>query len=289
MTRVITVGNQKGGVGKTTTAVNLAAAYAKLRKKVLLIDLDPQSDASKYLNHQKDNCLYSFDLFKHYVAAGPDSPPPDYSMAIRRNKEEKIDYIPADARLDMVDTLLAEIPFRESVLKQIFKNPEFIKYDYIFMDMSSRFTGLLLNALVASNAVVIPVQPQEWSYDGISKMLTNMAAVKKSVNSNLYVAGILLTMCNRTILGNSVVKAVKQKYPQYILNTKIPNLIEVPESQNIRCSLVNTPGSRVGKLYIECAKEILRRQDSIEEMHASVKNELRHTKERDGGNETESK
>lgn len=258
MATIITVGNQKGGVGKTTTAVNLAAAYAKLKKKVLLLDLDPQTDASKYLNHKRDNGPYVFDLFKDFVSGGESEL--DFSRAIRRNKEEKVDYIPTDARLDMVDTLLAEIPFRETVLRQILDNPATDDYDYIFFDMSSRFASLLLNALVASDYVVIPVQPQEWSYDGITKMMVNIAAVKKSANSRLELAGILLNMCNRTVLSKSVIQAVKDKYPEYVLKTELPTLVEVPESQNARRSLVNTSFSKTGKLYVQCAKELMKRE-----------------------------
>ena len=271
MAKVITVGNQKGGVGKTTTAVNLAAAYARLGKKVLLIDLDPQSDASKYLAHQRDDGAYAFDLFKDYINGGADGRQLDYATAIRRSKREKLDYIPTDARLDMVDTLLAETPFRESVLKNIFQNPVFGKYDHIFMDMSSRFASLLLNALVASHSVVIPVQPQEWSYDGITKMLANMAAVKRSANQELYVAGILLTMCNRTVLSKSVIRAVKQKYPQYMLGVELPMLVEVPESQNARRSLVNTPDSKTGKLYMECARELLKKENAMGRLREAVR------------------
>lgn len=259
MATVITIGNQKGGVGKTTTAVNLAAAYAKLGKKVLLIDLDPQTDASKYLNFRRDDKPYIFDLFKEFVA-GEES---DGAAVIRHNKAEKVDFVPTDARLDMVDTLLAEVPFRETVLSQILDKPAFQDYDYIFFDMSSRFASLLLNALVASDYVVIPVQPQEWSYDGITKMMANMNAVKKSANPRLELAGILLTMCNRTVLSKSVVKAVKEKYPGYVLKTELPTLVEVPESQNARQSLVNTSFSKTGKLYLQCAKELMKREAEV--------------------------
>lgn len=268
MPHIITVGNQKGGVGKTTTAVNLSVAYAKLGKKVLLIDLDPQGDAGKYLSHKRDDGPYVFDLFKEYISGGTESL--DYAGAIRRNEKEKLDYLPTDARLDMVDSLLAETSFRESVLKNILQNPVFEKYDHIFMDMSSRFASLLLNALVASNSVIIPVQPQEWSYDGITKMLTNMAAVKKSANPDLYVAGILLTMCTRTVLSKSVMRAVKQKYPQYILNIELPMLVEVPESQNGRRSLVNTSGSKTGNLYLEAARELLKKENAMERLRNTV-------------------
>ena len=257
MATIITIGNQKGGVGKTTTAVNLAAAYARLKKRVLLIDLDPQTDASKYLNHRRDNAPYMFDVFKAFVA-GEEI---DISAVIRRNNDEKVDYIPTDARLDMVDTLLAEVPFRETVLKQILDNPIINAYDYVFFDMSSRFASLLLNALVASDFVVIPVQPQEWSYDGITKMLANISAVKKSANSRLELGGILLNMCNRTVLSKSVIAAVKAKYTQYTLKTELPMLVEVPESQNARQSLVNTAGSKIGKMYLQCAKELIAKEN----------------------------
>lgn len=266
-THVITVGNQKGGVGKTTTAVNLAAAYAKLGKKVLLLDLDPQGDAGKYLGYKQDGGLHVMDLFRGYI----DDAPPDCRSAIRQNAREKIHYIPTDARLDMIDTLLAEVPFRETVLRGILEQPVFQEYTHIFLDMSSRFASLLLNALVASQSVVIPVQPQEWSYDGIAKMLANMAAVKKSANPDLYVGGLLLTMCNRTVLSKSVIRAVKQKYPQYVLGVELPTLVEVPESQNLRRSLVGTPGSKTGKLYLEAAKLLLQKEKAMGRLRDSVR------------------
>lgn len=255
MPKVITVGNQKGGVGKTTTAVNLAAAYAKLHKRVLLIDLDPQSDASKYLAHTRDKKPYIFDLFQSYVYR--DGTELNFADAIRRNHVENLDYIPTDARLDMVDTLLADVPFRETVFRGMLEQPEFVAYDYIFLDLSSRFSSLLLGALVASSGVIIPVQPQEWSYDGIRKMLANMNAVRKQGNPQLELMGILMTMCTRTILTKEVIRATREKYPSHVLRTELPMLVEVPESQNARQSLVNTPGSRVGRLYLSCAKELL--------------------------------
>lgn len=267
MAKVITVANQKGGVGKTTTCVNLAAAYAKLGKRVLLIDMDPQSDASKYLGHLRDDRPYLFDLMKGQI----NDDLPDLSQAIRQNREEKVDYIPTDARLDMIDALLAETAFRESILRRVLELPAFGNYDYIFLDLSSRLTSLLLNALVASDSVVIPVQPQEWSYDGITKMLANMAAVKKSANPRLYLGGILLTMTNRTVLAKSVIRAVKEKYPQYVLSVELPSLVEVPESQNLRQSLVNTPGSKTGRLYLECAKELLRKEQAMERLRETIR------------------
>ena len=264
MATVITIGNQKGGVGKTTSAVNLAAAYAKLGHRVLLVDLDPQGDASKYLGHRRDAGPYVYDLFRDYVTVGELSPAEgasvDYSLAIRRNKAEKVDYIPTDARLDMVDTLLAEVPFRETVLRNILGHAIFSEYDYIFFDMSSRFASLLLGALTASNYVVIPVQPQEWSYDGIAKMTANITAVRKSANSKLELIGILLTMCNRTVLSKSVAAAVKEKYAGYVLKPELPSLVEVPESQNARQSLVNTSFSKIGRMYMQCAKELVARE-----------------------------
>lgn len=267
---VMTVGNQKGGVGKTTTAVNLAAAYAKLGKKVLLIDLDPQGDTGKYLGYQRDERPLMMDLFRAAIDGGM---PVDSARAIRCNTRENVDYIPTDARLDMIDSLLAEVPFRETVLRGILDGAVFQRYTHIILDMSSRFASLLLNALVASRSVVIPVQPQEWSYDGIAKMLTNMAAVKKSANPELYVGGILLTMSNRTILSRSVIRAVKAKYPQYTLSVEIPSLVEVPESQNARCSLVNTPGSKTGRLYMDVAKSLLQKERAVERLRRTVRDQ----------------
>jgi chromosome partitioning protein len=271
-THVITVGNQKGGVGKTTTAVNLAAAYAKLGKKALLIDLDPQGDAGKYLGYQPDGQPLVVDLFRA-AADGEDGPDP--RAAIRRNASEKIDYIPTDARLDMIDTLLAEIPFRETVLRGILEHAALREYTHIFLDMSSRFASLLLNALVASQSVVIPVQPQEWSYDGVAKMLTNVAAVKKNANPGIYVGGVLLTMCNRTVLAKSVMRAIKQKYPQYALRVELPALVEVPESQNLRRTLVNTPGSKTGKLYLEAAKLLIEKEKAMDTLRDATETQAK--------------
>lgn len=260
MPTIITVGNQKGGVGKTTTAVNLAAAYAKLGSRVLLMDLDPQGDASKYLNHRRDSSPYAFDLFRHYIDGGAGGIAGDFPRAIRRSPDERVDYIPTDARLDMVDALLSDVPFRESVLKGMLEHPVFAGYEYILFDMSSRFASLLLNALVAGDYVVIPVQPQEWSYDGIAKMVANIDAVRRTANPRLELAGILLTMCNRTVLSKSVGQAVKDKYPGHVLSVEIPTLVEVPESQNARKTLVNTPFSKTGRLYVQCARELIKRE-----------------------------
>ncbi|MDY3050692.1 MAG: ParA family protein [Parvimonas sp.] len=254
MMKIITIGNQKGGVAKTTTTMNLGVALQELGKKVLLIDLDPQASLSVYLNHNL-NDKYTIDrLIDEFI----NDEVKNVEKYIKTSENDKIDYIPSKARLSALEKEMDTRYSREFILKEILENEYFKKYEYILIDTCPSLNILLTNALTCSTDIIIPVQSQFFTMDSLNLMLETITKIKKYVNSNLNILGILPTMVDNTNMSKEVIEYLKENYANKLLDTHISRLVEASESTAFKISLVKM-NKRLGKQYTELANEILRK------------------------------
>lgn len=256
MGKIIAVANQKGGVGKTTTAVNMAAAMVRLGYKVLCIDLDPQANMSDYLGFEPDgeptiaNLMMESAQYKEF----------EVSYTIRTNAEG-IDYIPSDITLSSADLFLATAMCKEHTLKRIVQNDVVQAYDYIFVDCLPSLGVLLTNALTACNSVLIPVQAQKYGYYGLSQLMDVIKLVKQNLNLDLKIDGILLTMIDNTNMAKIVQETLEEsdEYSPLLFDTVIHKRVEATDSTLMQKSMVSDPKSMLGQEYISVATELVQR------------------------------
>ncbi len=256
-TRVLTISNQKGGVGKTTTAVNLAAALARQGAKVLVIDLDPQGNASTALgveHHSEITSVYD-------VIVG-DVP---LSEVVQRSPEPgELFCVPATIHLAGAEIELVSMVAREQRLRRaldVHLRGMDAPYDYVFIDCPPSLGLLTINAFVAAREVLIPIQCEYYALEGLSQLLKNIELIEKHLNPELTVSTILLTMYDgRTNLANQVAQDVREHFPQQVLKTLIPRSVRVSEAPSYGQSVVSYDLNSAGSLsYLEAAAEIARR------------------------------
>lgn len=262
-TRVFTISNQKGGVGKTTTTVNLAAALARTGARVLVIDLDPQGNASTALgvDHHSE-ILSSYDVLVGDVPM---------SEVIQRSAEhERLDCLPASIHLAGAEIELVSLVAREQRLGraldlqlQSMEHP----YDYVLIDCPPSLGLLTINAFVAAREVLIPIQCEYYALEGLSQLLKNIELVQKHLNPSLRVSTILLTMYDgRTNLAQQVADDVRAHFPQEVLKAVIPRSVRVSEAPSYGQSVLRYDFSSSGSLaYREAAAEIALRGARSEE------------------------
>lgn len=251
MGRIISIANQKGGVGKTTTSVNLSACLAHLGKKVLLIDTDPQGNATSGVGINKgdvQNCIYDVLI--------DDA---DVRSAVMPTKVESLNVIPATialagAEIELVSTISREVRLKHALdeLKD--------EYDYIIIDCPPSLGLLTLNALTASDALIIPVQCEYYALEGLSQLLSTIRLVQKHLNQDLMIDGVLLTMFDaRTNLGIQVIEEVKKYFQDKVYHTVIARNVRLSEAPSHgEPIIVYDPRSRGAEVYLELAKEVIR-------------------------------
>ncbi len=252
MGKIIAIANQKGGVGKTTTSINLAAALGVLEKKVLLIDADPQANASSGLGLDVDNVeIGTYQILEH-------SNTPE--QAIVRSSATNVDVIPAHIDLVAIEIELVDKENREYMLK---KSLESVvdKYDYILIDCAPSLGLLTLNALTAANSVIIPIQCEYFALEGLGKLLNTIKSVQKIHNPNLDIEGLLLTMFDsRLRLSNQVVEEVQQHFSDMVFKTIIQRNVKLSEAPSFGESIINFDATSKGAVnYIDLAREIIKK------------------------------
>lgn len=257
MAKFIAVANQKGGVGKTTTTVNLGVALRQSGKKVLLIDFDTQANLSEYLGFKNSDEITTIsDLMMSEI----NYQETNVKESIQHSEVNDIDYIPSDLNLATVENYLSGTFSKETVLKRIIGDNETINaYDYVFIDCPPTLAILLINALTTCDGVIIPVQAQMFAYEAISKLYEILKKVKMILNPNIKVVGILPTMVNTTKVSKEVIQLLNDNYPQDLFNTVIPASTEASRSARNKRSLC-LDISKLGNAYKELAKELISKE-----------------------------
>lgn len=251
MGRVIAIINQKGGTGKTTTAVNLTACLAAGRKQTLLVDLDPQANATSGLGiNPRDGGRSIYHLL---IGQAPGE------QILRHTSLKQLDLLPSNIELSGAEVELVSLPRRERRLKEALASLQ-DRYEYIIIDAPPSLGLLTLNALVAANAVIIPLQCEYYALEGLSHLMTTIQLVKKELNPDIVLEGIVLTMHDRrTILSGQVIQEVESHFKDFVFKTIIPRNVRLSEAPShgkpIILYDIHSPGAQA---YISLTKELVR-------------------------------
>ena len=255
MGKIIAIANQKGGVGKTTTSVNLAASLGVLEKKVLLIDADPQANATSGLGIDVETVeIGTYQLLEHSSTA---------EEAILTTESPNLDIIPAHIDLVAIEIELVEMENREYMMRKAIRELK-DKYDYILIDCAPSLGLLTLNALTASDSVIIPIQCEYFALEGLGKLLNTIKSVQKIHNSELDIEGLLLTMFDsRLRLSNQVVEEVQKHFDEMVFDTIIQRNVRLSEAPSYGESIINyDAGSKGAANYLSLAQEIITKNDA---------------------------
>ena len=253
LVRIISVANQKGGVGKTTTTVNLGASLAYLGKKVLLVDIDAQGNATSGVGIRKPDVKEDiYDILVNEV---------DIKETILPTSRENLFIVPATLQLAGAEIELTSMMARESRLKLALDEIKY-DYDYILIDCPPSLGHLTINAFTASDSILIPVQCEYYALEGLSQLLNTVRLVQKHFNPDLAIEGVLLTMFDaRTNLGAEVVEEVRRYFQEKVYETVIPRNVRLSEAPSHGLSIIDYDiRSKGAEVYQALAKEVLARE-----------------------------
>ena len=251
MGKAIAIFNQKGGVGKTTTNINLAACLAVKGKKILVLDIDPQGNTTSGLGISKtDDGLSTYDLLTNSSI--------NINKAIRETETPGLHIIPGSVQLAGAEVELVQLDHRESRLKTALM-PVKDRYDYIFIDCPPSLGLLTINSLTAVDSVLIPIQCEYYALEGVSQLMSTIEIVKKTLNPSLEIEGVILSMFDgRTNLSIQVVEEVKKYFREKVYTTVIPRNVRLAEAPSYGMPIVEyDPNSTGAEAYSEFAEEFL--------------------------------
>lgn len=250
MSKVIAIANQKGGVGKTTTAVNLSASLAYLNNKVLLIDIDPQGNSTSGMGLEKNNvknCIYDVLINEFSI-----------EKVIQESEYENLQIVPASIQLAGAEVELVMMISREVKLKEALQKTR-NKYDIIVIDCPPSLGLLTLNALTAADGVLIPIQSEYYALEGLGQLMNTINLVKKHLNTELTIEGVVLTMYDaRTNLSAQVAEEVKNYFNELVYNNVIPRNVRLSEAPSHGKPILDYDSKSKGsEVYLELAREVM--------------------------------
>lgn len=257
--RVIAITNQKGGVGKTTTAINLGAALAQMSQKVLIVDIDPQGNASTGLGIEPSARKFTtYDLLLEDVALRD---------VVLESDMENLFIAPATTDLSSTDVELVDQSNRIFLLKEVLHGKDAAKFDQILIDCPPSLSLLTVNALVAADAVLVPLQSEFFALEGLSQLMLSIRDVRETANPMLRIAGVVLTMHDhRNNLCRQVEEDARQTLGDLVFRTRIPRNVRVSEAPSYAMSVLDyDPTSKGSQAYIALAEEMLARNDARKE------------------------